>query len=209
MVERSAIELESLKDVLEQSRSWGFLGPGPIDTHINHSMMFVPLVENANTVLDLGSGGGVPGLVLALVLPSVKFVLLDANGRRCSFLRDAVEQLTLSSRVRVAEGRAEDLARQPSLRHHFDVVVARSFGRPAVVAECAVGFLAENGCLIVSEPPDRSEVRWPAEGLAELGLAPGSSLSTPDGTIQILDSTELCSDRYPRRNGVPSKRPLF
>lgn len=167
------------------------------------------MLESVGRVLDLGSGGGVPGLILAVALPNVEFVLLDANGRRCAFLRDAVESLGIADRVRVIEGRAEDLARDKLLRHTFEAVVARSFGPPAVVAECAVGFLREHGRLIVSEPPDRPGTRWPAENLLELNLVPDQVLVLPEGVLQVLNSVGLCSDRYPRRNGIPSKRPLF
>jgi 16S rRNA (guanine527-N7)-methyltransferase len=145
----------------------------------------------------------VPGLVLALRWPASTWTLVDAMERRCRFLSEAIEELGLASRVQVVQGRAEELGREPSLRGRFDVVTARSFGPPAVTAECAAPFLAAGGRLLVSEPPTEA-VRWPDE-VALLGLAVGARR----GSIQVLIQTTLCPDRYPRRTGVPAKRPLF
>ncbi|MGH9005022.1 MAG: RsmG family class I SAM-dependent methyltransferase, partial [Acidimicrobiia bacterium] len=124
--------------------------------------------EGAGRVLDLGSGGGVPGLVLAHELPALRIVLVDAAVRRCRFLREAIADVGLTGQVEVVEERAETAARHPTLRGAFDVVVARSFGAPALTAECAVGFLRLGGSLVVSEPPEASG-RWPPEALDELG----------------------------------------
>lgn len=200
----------ALRDVLTESRRRGFLGPGPIEDHIVHASGFVPLVGSASCVLDLGSGGGLPGLVMMTELPTSSFVLLDASTRRCEFLTWAVERLGVADRARVLCGRAEALAREPALRAHFPVVVSRSFGGPAVTAECAVGFLDAPGArLLVSEPPDAGPARWPAEGLDLLGLRSGDRHQTGHSTIQVLELVSMPSQDVPRRVGVPSKRPRF
>jgi 16S rRNA (guanine527-N7)-methyltransferase len=90
-------------------------------------------------------------------------------------------------------------------------VVARSFGSPAVTAECAAPFLEVGGILVVSEPPDRgASVRWPVEGLADLGLAPVAS-GGHRGRFgyQVVEKQVPTPDRFPRRTGIPAKRPLF
>lgn len=201
--------IDQVKAVLEESRAWGFLGPGPVEQHISHSLTYVQALTDTNIVLDLGSGGGVPGLVLATVLDTIEFALLDSNVRRCEFLRHATEQLGMNGRVQIIEGRAEELARNQTLRHHFDAVVARSFGPPSVVAECAVGFLDDAGVLVVSEPPGDTSSRWNAKGLEILGLAVGERISTPDGSLQVIRVVSRCDDKYPRKTGTPAKRPLF
>ena len=199
-----------LLDVLEESRALGFLGPGPIRPQYDHALSFLEALAGRARVLDLGSGGGLPGLVLASELRETQFVLLDAQKRRCSFLSRAVDALALSDRVQVELGRAEELARREDLRGAFDAVVSRSFGSPAVTAECAVGFLAGPGsALVISEPPTGSSRRWPTDGLAQLGLRPAERRSGEHGTVQQVDVVESCSDRYPRRVGIPTKRPLF
>jgi 16S rRNA (guanine527-N7)-methyltransferase len=163
-------------------------------------------------VLDLGSGGGLPGLVVATYRPQVGLILLEARQRACRFLREAVDSLGLDG-VAVVEARAEEAARSPDLRERFDAVVARSFGPPAVTAECAVAFLVPGGRLVVSEPPgdeqpDLTSSRWPAEGLGQLGLGPPEAGGAPEGSFVVLEKLRN-DDRWPRRVGIPAKRPLW
>ncbi len=166
-------------------------------------------------VIDLGAGGGLPGLVVAEGWPEVSMVLLDASRRRASFLGRAVDRLGLSGRVTVLQERAEVCGRQEGYRGAFDGVLARSFGRPAMVAECAAPLLKVGGWLLVSEPPlsgpaigPVEETRWPAETLAVFGLDP-TELVDEGFAYQVLRQVTPCPDRFPRRNGVPAKKPLF
>lgn len=201
---------QSLVEVLAESQRLGFLGPGPVESHVEHAAGFLQLLGQADRVLDLGSGGGVPGLVLAVRLPDTEFVLLDAMDRRCRFLRWAVDELDLAERVRVVHGRAEDQARRTDLRGRFPVVVTRSFGSPAVTAECAVGFVAwPGGRILVSEPPTVDEERWPPAGLASLGLVAAGREAGSGWSVQVLEISGPVDDRLPRRVGVPGKRPAF
>lgn len=194
---------------LERSRAVGFLGPGPVEPHIAHALGFAAAVGAAPpSFVDLGSGGGVPGLVLAAVWPEAEVVLLDSNERRTGFLGEAVAGLGWDARVRVVRSRAEEAGRDPALRAQFPVVVSRSFGPPTVTAECAAPLLTVGGCLVVSEPPDDAE-RWPADGVAVLGLALSARLATDAGRFQVLTQAERCPERFPRRVGVPAKRPLW
>lgn len=158
---------------------------------------------------DLGSGGGIPALLLAVRFPGTNWVLCEAAARRSAFLRRAVTRLGLEDRVEVREERAEVTGRDPAVRGRLDLVVARSFGRPAVVAECAAPLLRIGGRLVVSEPPGGRGERWPSEGLALLGLRPRPAATAPAGTFQVLEQSGPCSARFPRRVGVPAKRPLF
>lgn len=100
-------------------------------------------------------------------------------------------------------GRAEDTARDLAHREQYGLVVARSFGRPSLTAECAVGFLTATGRLAVTEPPERDETRWPSEALAELGLSPPEYRSG----CAILARTGAPIDAWPRRR--PASRPLW
>jgi hypothetical protein len=101
--------------------------------------------------------------------------------------------------------RAEDTGRSPQWRAQVDAVAARSFGPPATVAECAAPLLRINGVLVVSEPPEETD-RWPAGGLAPLGLLDEGS---PVPGMRRLRQVSLCPDTNPRRVGMPAKRPLF
>ncbi len=195
---------------LATSRSLGLLGDGPLEVHIENARVFARAIPSSARVLDMGSGGGLPGLVLAAERPDLDLTLLDAQERRCAVLRTALDRLGRATAVTVVRARAEDAARFPDLRARFDVVTARSFGPPAVTAECAAGFLAVNGSLLVSEPPGPPDpLRWPAAGLALLGLEVGSRYSSDGATVQELVLTSPVTDVYPRRSGRPTKRPLF
>jgi 16S rRNA (guanine527-N7)-methyltransferase len=202
-----------LAALLERSRELGFLGPQPIARQIEHALDFWRAIvasglSPAQRVLDLGSGGGLPGLVLAEHLAG-DLVLLDGSVRRCSFLTEAVDSMGGDGRLSVVCGRAEELGRRDGLRGAFDLVVSRSFGPPPVVAECASPFLRVGGHVMVSEPPGGSvEERWPAEGTSLTGLGPVEIIVT-GSHFSVLEQMEPCPDRLPRRTGVPTKRPLF
>ena len=200
-----------LRPVLEEARQLGFLGPGPIEAHIEHALGFGADGPAPARALDLGSGGGVPGLVLAVVRwPTCRWTLLDAGKRRCAFLEWACDELALAARVTVRWGRAEEAGREPELRGTIDLVTARGFAAPGITAECAAPFLASGGRLEVSEPPSGSTDRWSTQGLALLGLGPAvRSLPRPGVSIATMARLVPCPDRYPRRVGIPAKRPLF
>jgi 16S rRNA (guanine527-N7)-methyltransferase len=210
-------------DVLTEAREAGFLGPSPVEAQLGHAEGFATAAHRlagdnpSPRILDLGSGGGLPGLVVAAAWPEATLVLLEANGRRATFLRRAVGLLGLEERVSVLEERAETAGRDARHRARFDEVLARSFGRPAVVAECGAPLLRVGGWLVVSEPPSSPEDsttigagagRWPTEALGQFGLEPAEVLR--DGaTYQVLRQAEICPERFPRRDGVPAKKPLF
>jgi 16S rRNA (guanine527-N7)-methyltransferase len=207
-----------LHELLSEARAAGFLGPGPIEPQLEHAEGFGTIARRLasagpTTIVDLGSGGGLPGLVVASGWPDASVALLEANGRRAAFLRRAVDRLGLAPRVTVLEERAEVCGRQEGLRAGFDGALARSFGRPAVVAECAAPLLRVGGWLVVSEPPrtdaqsDRGS-RWPATELLQVGLEP-AEVAHEDFEYRTLRQVGPCPDRFPRRNGVPAKHPLF
>jgi 16S rRNA (guanine527-N7)-methyltransferase len=195
--------------VLARAQDLGFLGPGPVDRHVRHAEAFVAAVDAAPlSLLDLGAGGGIPGLVLARRWPETAVVLLDAQERRTTFLVAAVRELCLE-RVSVVSGRAEAVAHDPSHRGRYEVVTARSFGPPAVTAECGAPFVCPDGTLVVAEPPGAPASRWPATGLARLGLEDGGVARAGGGTVRRLRRVGAVEKRLPRRIGVPAKRPLF
>lgn len=156
---------------LAEARALGFLGPGPLEAHVASADAFAealgPLVGRA---LDLGSGGGVPGLLLAARYPEVRWTLLDRRRRRTSFLARAVAGLGWVGRVEVLRAPAEEAAHDPTRRERYALVTARSFGAPAITAELGVGFLTPDGRLAVAEPPEPDAGRWPQAGLDQLGL---------------------------------------
>ena len=204
---RAAISA-TLHETLGKARDLGFLGPGPIDEHIRRALDLSIAADAAPArVLDLGSGGGVPGLPLMLLWPGSRWVLLDASSKRAAFLKEAVAALDLAEHAEVVPRRAETAARS-DLRGRFDLVVARGFAGPAVTAECGSGFLRSGGRMIVAEPPGGAPSRWDPAGLRHLGMVVGPALDSPTA-CQVLLQEHPCPDRYPRRVGVPAKRPLW
>lgn len=199
--------------LLERSRALGFLGPQPAAHQAEHALGFWraadSLLAPPQRILDLGSGGGLPGLVLLSVFHDARFTFLDGSIKRCEFLAEAVQELGEQERAEVLCGRAEDLAHEDRLRGSFDLVVARSFGAPAVLAECAAPFVSTGGHVLVSEPPEGTiEDRWPSEGLAQLGMGPALMIED-SARFCVIAQVEPCHPRFPRRTGVPAKRPLF
>jgi 16S rRNA (guanine527-N7)-methyltransferase len=200
------LEHEPLLAQLQRARELGFLGPGPVAAHIEHTAGFLAALDGVvGLVVDLGSGGGVPGLVIGIARPDLRLCLVDSRAMRCRFLEAAVAALEL--RAEVVEGRAEVIGHGPH-RGTADAVVARSFGPPAATAECAAPLLRVGGRLIVSEPPTLEVVRWPAEPLLALGLEVGARSPTSP-IVQVLHLVRACPPAFPRRDGLPAKRPLF
>jgi 16S rRNA (guanine527-N7)-methyltransferase len=199
----------ALHDVLARSQALGLLGPGDLDHHISHARGFAAAAGATPAVaIDLGAGGGVPGLVLALTWPTTRVVLVEASSRRARVLEEAVAALEVAERVEVAHARAELVGRDRRYRGTADVVTARSFGPPAVTAECGAPLLRRGGVLVVSEPPAPAAARWPAVGLGLLGLEDLGERRGAAG-YRVLVSAGPCPDRYPRRPGIPARRPLF
>ena len=191
--------------VLEEAQRWGFLGPRPVREHVVHAERLVPALPAVGLVIDLGSGGGVPALVLALHRPTLGWVLVESRERRATWLCEAVARAGIAATVEVRHERAETTGRGP-LRGAGSVVTARSFAAPGVTAECAAPLLAPGGRLWVAEPPAPSVERWPSKPMHELGLR---ALPPSVPSWAGFEAVRPCPERYPRAVGVPSKRPLF
>jgi 16S rRNA (guanine527-N7)-methyltransferase len=205
----------ALRRVLDDARELGFLGPEDPQHHIDHAAAFTEAAAGVfgpggpSRFLDLGSGAGIPGLVLVQRWPEAHATLLDGMRRRCDFARLAAARLDVADRVEVCCDRAEVLARDPALRERFPLVVARSFAAPAVTAEIASGFVTVGGALIVSEPPGGAGDRWDADRLADLGFGSPATGRAAGYAVTVIGKAGATPDRYPRRTGVPAKRPLW
>ncbi len=159
-------------------------------------------------LLDLGSGAGIPGLVLAARWPGSRVALLEAARSRATALTAVIGRLGWTDRVRVVGERAELQGRIEGWRMGFPVVVARSFGPPAVTAECGGAFLELGGRLVVSDPPDAGE-RWPVSGLQEFGLLLERRCDAEGAHFAVLTRGAALAEEYPRRPGIPARRPRW
>ena len=189
------------------------MGPAGLEAQIEHASGFFRVWEEISPTpptqcLDLGSGGGLPGLVLFEHWGSPT-TFLDSMVKRTTFLEEVLGWEGAPLGGRVINGRAEKLSRDPDLEGQFSLVTARSFGPPAVTAECAVRFLTLGGIIIVSEPPNDDDVeRWNPSALGQLGLRSEGRVRH-GAAFQVVRKIRPTPDRYPRGIGAPGKNPLF
>jgi len=161
----------TLGDVLAEAQRLGWLGIDDIDAVLAHSERFVAALHGVTgTVLDLGTGPGIPGLVIAQQRPDLTVILLDRRAARIDFLTRAVRALGWEGRVTAVRGSAPAVAVSEQLAGRCDAVVARSFGDPDETLRCARPFLRLGGCLVVSEPPGSTGTRWIATSVQRGGF---------------------------------------
>ena len=166
-------------------------------------------------VLDLGTGAGFPGLPLAIVAPDLNFDLLDSMRRKIEFVDSVIRALDLPN-ARGVVGRAEWLGRQPDARAGYDRVVTRAVSALPVLAEFSLPLLKEGGMLIAQKGPiGEAELEAGHRALEVLGgeLESVQALTLPvlndPRTLVCIRKTGPTPERYPRREGVPAKSPLF
>lgn len=151
---------EKLLDALGDAQRIGILGDRSLDQVIDHSLAFVVVLpENIRTMVDLGSGGGDPGLVIAAARPEIMITLVDRRAKRTDLLTRLVGRMGFQSHVEILEIDVALLPQRFSGRT-WDVVTSRGFGSPAYTAQHAAPLLARGGLLIVSEPPKSDGTRW-------------------------------------------------
>jgi 16S rRNA (guanine527-N7)-methyltransferase len=182
-----------------------------LNVHIADSLvgLDVPAVQAATRIVDLGSGAGLPGLVLAIARPEADVVLVESVGKKCAWLERTLSALGMEN-VRVACARAEELEEEP-----FDVVTARALASLPVLCEYAAPLLREGGALVAWK--GAVDAREDADGLHAaqvLGLEreevravepyPGSQRRT----LHVFRKVSPTPEGYPRRPGMAAKRPL-
>ena len=189
-----------------------FRTPEPIWSElISDSASAAEKLPQGGKVVDLGSGGGCPGVVLQVLRPDTKFYLLESNGRKAGFLRQVVEKLGLPSVV--LQERSETVAHQPEFRAQFDMVVAKAVASLPVLVELALPLLKVRGKLLAFKGPQaQQEVDEAATALKALH---GRTLSIEHYHLGeksychvIVEKTSGTSKDYPRRPGIPAKQPL-
>ncbi|MDQ3549622.1 MAG: 16S rRNA (guanine(527)-N(7))-methyltransferase RsmG [Chloroflexota bacterium] len=175
------------------------------------SLSLIPYVlDNAHSLLDIGSGGGVPGLALAIARPDLSVTLLDATAKKVRFLEETADALGLEN-VFAIQGRAEELARDRRHRERYGVVTARAVARLVTLAELALPFLAIGGRAIL--PKGLAAAEELDEARYAIGLLGGRAqplVETPiEGTtLIVIDKRKPTPPAYPRTTGVPNKSPL-
>jgi 16S rRNA (guanine527-N7)-methyltransferase len=181
------VEDPVLVGALGESQRLGMLGDRPIADVIEHALAFVgALSEVSGTVVDLGSGGGVPGLVIARARPDLRLVLVDRRASRADHLHRLVGRLGVGDRVEVLAVDAAAVADR--LPAPADAVVARGFGAPAATLRAALRLLRPGGLIVVSEPPaGEPGDRWPPPLLVAIGVV---TVPHPDRRVAVFRAVQ-------------------
>ena len=169
-------------------------------------------LASAQTVLDLGTGGGYPGIPLAMCFPEKQFLLMDAVGKKLKVVDAVCEALGVRN-VKTVHLRAEDMAKDKQYRESFDLVVSRAVANMSTLSEYCLPFVKVGGSFIAYKTADAGEeIAAAAAALDLLGSAPAEIL--PDGIAGSGHNFVICRKirktpaGYPRRAGLPKEKPL-
>jgi 16S rRNA (guanine527-N7)-methyltransferase len=184
-----------------------------VDVHVADSLVALelPEVRDARRIADLGSGGGFPGLALAIALPEARVALVESVGRKAAFLRSAVQRLELTN-VEVVNARAEEW---PEGLEAHDLVTARALGPLSVLVEYAAPLLRVGGTLVAWKA--RTDPGEEADGAAAaraLGMGPpvarpvAPSPTAGERYLYLSLKVSATPPNYPRRPGMARKRPI-
>ena len=176
------------------------------------AVLKLPEFSESRRVLDLGTGGGFPGLPLAMACPDKEFVLLDSVAKKLKVVSSAADEFGLSN-VDVVNMRAEDLAKWPAYRESFDAVVSRAVANMSTLSEYCLPFVKKGGYFIAYKTEDAlAEISEAEHAIRVLG---GELIRTEgDGTegsghlFAVVKKTGTTPPKYPRKAGLPSKEPL-
>jgi 16S rRNA (guanine527-N7)-methyltransferase len=184
-----------------------------VDVHIADSLagLEIPELRTARRIADLGAGAGLPGLVLAVVLPAARVALVESAGRKCEFLRQAAAAMRLEN-VEVVCSRAEEWSNGFA---RCDAICARALAALPVLCEYAAPLLRKGGILVAwkgavpeSEAADTQAVAA-LLGLAVEPVRPVTPYSVSERrTLHVLRKVAPTPAGYPRRPGIAAKRPL-
>ena len=179
--------------------------------HILDSLTLMPMLAAlgaGDAVADVGSGGGAPGLVLAIALPDLRLTLIESTGKKARFLAETAEALALTN-VTVVNQRAEDAGRDPSLRHAHAAAMARALGPLPIALELVMPLVRPGGVgLFIKGAKAEEEVDASARATRLLRAAVLETIPTPTGRIVIVEQEATTPGEYPRRPGEPKRSPL-
>jgi 16S rRNA (guanine527-N7)-methyltransferase len=191
--------------------SWPGLVSAPADELIADCLVLVEHLGDARRVVDVGSGGGLPGLPLKIARPELEMTLVEADRNKAAFLVRACAELGLQG-VEVIDRRAEDAGHDPRCREAFDVAVARAVASMPVLAELCLPLVRVGGRLL-AQKTEREDVVAARRAIEVLGGAPPAVAHAPSaarrsGTVVVVEKVRPTPGAYPRRAGLPARKPL-
>lgn len=171
-------------------------------------------INNKLKIIDIGTGAGFPGLPLKIMMPDVKFTLLDSLNKRVSFLNEVIDELKLKD-IEALHGRAEDYASDNKYREKYDICVSRAVANLSTLSEYCIPFVKEDGFFISYKAGEsEEEINNSKNAIKILGgkinkveefVLPGTDASR---VFVFIRKQELTDKKYPRKAGVPAKKPL-
>ena len=171
-------------------------------------------INNKLKIIDIGTGAGFPGLPLKIMMPDVKFTLLDSLNKRVSFLNEVIDELKLKD-IEALHGRAEDYASDNKYREKYDICVSRAVANLSTLSEYCIPFVKEDGFFISYKAGElEEEINNSKNAIKILGgkinkveefVLPGTDVSR---VFVFIRKLELTDKKYPRKAGVPAKKPL-
>ena len=183
-----------------------------IQKHYIDSLMCAksPAFTESSTVCDVGTGGGFPGVPLAVCFPEKEFILMDSLGKRVKIVNELCEEAGIDNVIAV-HGRAEELARRPEYREHFDLCLSRAVANMRVLCEYCLPFVKRGGTFIAYKGVDCMQEVGEAEKAIRLlgGEQPRiEKLPQLEHSLVFIRKKENTPKTYPRKAGTPAKNPL-
>lgn len=191
--------------------AWPGLVSGPAAELIDDSLVLLPFLGDASRIIDVGSGGGLPGLPLKLRRPDLHVTLVESDKDKAAFLIQAAARLRLQG-VEVVSRTAEEVGQDARYRESFDVAVARALAPMPVLAELCLPLVRVGGALFAQKT--KSEDIAPAHHAIDLlggaleGVSAAPSELRSEGTIVVVRKVAPTPTMYPRRPGLPRRKPL-
>jgi 16S rRNA (guanine527-N7)-methyltransferase len=200
-----------LAELARLIEAWPGLAAGPTDGLVEDCLVLVDHLGDARRLVDVGSGGGLPGLPLKIARPDLEVVLVEADGDKAAFLVQACARLHLQG-VEVVNRRAEEAGHDPRLREAFDLAVARALAPMPVLAELCLPFVRVGGRLL-AQKTEAEDMVAAGRAIEVLGggparVVPAPSTARKSGTIVIVEKVSPTPETYPRRAGLPARKPL-